>query len=49
MIFEVATATYRGGVKRWPAAQIILRHGARVVRVTGERNENIKPRRAATQ
>jgi hypothetical protein len=29
--FEVAEATYRAAVARWPAARIILRQGARVV------------------
>jgi hypothetical protein len=29
--FEVAEATYRAAVARWPAARITLRHGARVV------------------
>jgi hypothetical protein len=28
--FEVAEATYRAAVARWPKATIILRHGARV-------------------
>jgi hypothetical protein len=35
--FEVATATYQAAIKRWPAARIMLRHGARVVRATGQR------------
>jgi hypothetical protein len=35
--FEVATATYDAAVKRWPAARIILRQGARVVKDTGQR------------
>ena len=26
--FEVAEATYRAAVARWPAARIMLRHGA---------------------
>ena len=30
--FEMATATYQAAIKRWPAARVILRHGARVVR-----------------
>jgi len=29
--FEVAVATYRAAVARWPAARIILRQGIRVV------------------
>jgi hypothetical protein len=29
--FEVAEATYRAAVARWPKANIILRQGARVV------------------
>jgi hypothetical protein len=29
--FEVAEATYRAAVARWPVARIILRQGARVV------------------
>ena len=29
--FEVAVATYRAAVARWPAARITLRQGARVV------------------
>jgi hypothetical protein len=29
--FEVAEATYRAAVARWPAARITLRQGARVV------------------
>jgi hypothetical protein len=29
--FEVAEATYRPAVARWPAARITLRQGARVV------------------
>jgi hypothetical protein len=29
--FEVAVATYRAAVVRWPAARITLRQGARVV------------------
>ena len=29
--FEVAEATYRAAVARWPAARIMLRQGARVV------------------
>jgi hypothetical protein len=32
--FEVAEATYRAAVARWPAAQITLRQGARVVMKT---------------
>jgi hypothetical protein len=35
--FEVAEATYRAAVARWPAARIMLRQGARVVHDTGER------------
>ena len=33
--FEVAEATYRAGVARWPAARIALRRGIQVVRDTG--------------
>jgi hypothetical protein len=29
--FEVAEATYRAAVARWPSARIMLRQGARVV------------------
>jgi hypothetical protein len=29
--FEVAEATYRAAVARWPAARITLRQGARVI------------------
>jgi len=29
--FDVAEATYRAAVARWPAARITLRQGARVV------------------
>ena len=29
--FEVAEATYRAAILRWPAARITLRQGARVV------------------
>src|SRR5262245_53703208 len=32
--FEVAVATYRAAVARWPAARITLRQGARVVTKT---------------
>jgi hypothetical protein len=35
--FEVAQATYDAAVKRWPAARIMLRQGARVVQDTGQR------------
>jgi hypothetical protein len=35
--FEVAEATYRAAVARWPAARITLRQGARVVHDTGLR------------
>jgi len=33
--FEVAEATYRAAVARWPAARIALRRGIQVVRDTG--------------
>jgi hypothetical protein len=33
--FEVAEATYRAAVARWPAARITLRQGIRVVHDTG--------------
>jgi hypothetical protein len=32
--FEVAEATYRAAVARWPAARITLRQGIRVVHVS---------------
>ena len=32
--FEVAEATYRAAVARWPRARITLRQGIRVVHVT---------------
>ena len=32
--FEVAEATYRAAVTRWPSARITLRQGARVVMKT---------------
>jgi hypothetical protein len=35
--FEVAEATYRAAVARWPAARITLRQGIRVVHDTGQR------------
>jgi hypothetical protein len=35
--FEVAEATYRAAVTRWPLARITLRQGARVVHDTGQR------------
>ena len=34
--FEVAEATYRAAVARWPAARITLRQGVRVVHDTGQ-------------
>ena len=33
--FEVAEATYRAAIARWPAARITLRQGIRVVHDTG--------------
>ncbi len=33
--FEVAEATYRAAVTRWPAARITLRQGIRVVHDSG--------------
>jgi hypothetical protein len=33
--FEVAEATYRAAVARWPAARITLRQGARIVHESG--------------
>jgi hypothetical protein len=33
--FEVAEATYRAGVARWPTARITLRQGIWVVHDTG--------------
>jgi hypothetical protein len=35
--FEVAEATYRAAVARWPTARITLRQGARVVHENGQR------------
>jgi len=35
--FEGACACYEEVVKQWPAARIMLRQGARVVRDTGQR------------
>jgi hypothetical protein len=35
--FEAACAAYEEVVKQWPAARIILRQGARVVKDTGQR------------
>jgi hypothetical protein len=34
--FEVAEATYRAAVARWPMARITLRQGIRVVHDTGQ-------------
>jgi hypothetical protein len=34
--FEVAEATYRAAVMRWPMARITLRQGIRVVHDTGQ-------------
>jgi hypothetical protein len=34
--FEVAEATYRAAVARWPAARITLRQGARIVHESGQ-------------
>jgi hypothetical protein len=34
--FEVAEATYRAAIARWPAARIILRQGTRVVHESGQ-------------
>ena len=34
--FEVAEATYRAAVARWPAARITLRQGSRVVNESGQ-------------
>jgi hypothetical protein len=36
--FEVAEATYRAAVARWPAARITLRQGIRVVHDTGQQS-----------
>jgi hypothetical protein len=33
--FEVAEATYRAAIARWPAARITLRQGARIVLARG--------------
>jgi hypothetical protein len=35
--FEVAEATYRAAIARWPMARITLRQGIRVVHETGQR------------
>jgi hypothetical protein len=35
--FEVAEATYRAAVARWPSVRITLRQGARVVHDSGQR------------
>jgi hypothetical protein len=35
--FEVAEATYRAAIARWPMAWLMLRQSARVVHDTGER------------
>jgi hypothetical protein len=35
--FEVAEATYRAAIARWPMARITLRQGIRVVHDTGQR------------
>jgi hypothetical protein len=35
--FEVAEATYRAAVARWPTARITLRQGARVVHESEQR------------
>ena len=35
--FEVAEATYRAAVVRWPKARITLRQGARVLYESGQR------------
>jgi transposase len=35
--FEVAEATYRAAMARWPTARITLRQGIRVVHDTGQR------------
>jgi hypothetical protein len=34
--FEVAEATHRAAVVRWPAARITLRQGARIVHESGQ-------------
>jgi hypothetical protein len=34
--FEIAEATYRAAVARWPAARITLRQGARIVHESGQ-------------
>jgi hypothetical protein len=34
--FEVAEATYRAAVARWPAVRITLRQGARIVRESAQ-------------
>jgi hypothetical protein len=35
--FEIAQATYAAAVRRWPAARIMLRQGARTVHDSGQR------------
>jgi len=40
--FEVAEATYRAAVARWPLARITLRQGARVVYETPTGRQNSK-------
>jgi hypothetical protein len=41
--FEVAVATYRAAVARWPAARITLRQGARIVhKSAGSRDKKMQ-------
>ena len=35
--FQVAEATYRAAIARWPTARVTLRQGVRVVHDTGQR------------
>jgi hypothetical protein len=42
--FEVAEATYRAAVARWPAARITLRQGVRVAHDTGQQLAHSSPR-----
>jgi hypothetical protein len=41
--FEVAEATYRAAVARWPSARITLRQGARLVHDTVQQAGALKP------
>jgi hypothetical protein len=41
--FEVAEATYRAAMARWPAARITLPQGVRVVHDTGQQTGALIP------